>query len=49
MLHRDGKDGFHKVTDERAVKRIINVNERISKILPKDYFQSLFQMTVQLI
>lgn len=41
MLHRDGKDGFHKVTDERAVKRIINVNERISKILPKDYFSKL--------
>lgn len=41
MLHRDGKDGFRKVTDERAVKRIINVNERISKILPKDYFSKL--------
>lgn len=41
MLHRDGKDGFHKVTDERAIKRIINVNERISKILPKDYFSKL--------
>lgn len=41
ILHREGKNGFHKVKDERAINRIIKVNERVNKILPKDYFSKL--------
>lgn len=41
MLHREGKDGFHKVKDTKAIDRIIKVNERINKLLPKDYFSKL--------